>query len=127
MHFLYTNSIPYKNDILLAEDIVFWLLRRAAASFLKKAGQKLLVSLLCFIGAFFTLPDRLDTYAGATIGRPLWFTGNFIRRLKAAQTFFGKSLTKNFFERLKGGGCRPHTPNSDQRLCLWNPQAFEKA
>ncbi|MGN0607489.1 MAG: hypothetical protein ACI4JM_13305, partial [Oscillospiraceae bacterium] len=30
------------------------------ASFLKKAGQKLLVSPLCFIDAFFILPNRLD-------------------------------------------------------------------
>ncbi|MGN0606030.1 MAG: hypothetical protein ACI4JM_05870, partial [Oscillospiraceae bacterium] len=26
--------------------------------------------------------------------------------------FFGKSLTKNFFKRWKGGGYRPHTPVS---------------
>ena len=36
----------------------------------------------------------------ATNGRPLWFTGNFIRRLKAAQPFFIKRLPKNFLERL---------------------------
>ncbi|MGN0606355.1 MAG: hypothetical protein ACI4JM_07520, partial [Oscillospiraceae bacterium] len=49
----------------------------------------------------------------------------------AAQTFFGKSLTKNFFERLKGGGCRPHTPISLIRAtkgsAFGNHQLFEKS
>ena len=71
------------------------------------------------------------SFVEATNGRPLLLIGNFIRRLPAAQTFFGKSLTKNFFELHLGRGLPPPHPrfahSSDQRLCLWKPQAFEKA
>ncbi|MGN0605159.1 MAG: hypothetical protein ACI4JM_01425, partial [Oscillospiraceae bacterium] len=59
-------------------------------------------------------------------------------------TFFIKRLPKNFLERLKGGGCRPHTPISliratkgsafgnrkllkklDQNFCLSNSHYFK--
>ena len=69
----------------------------------------------------------------ATIGRPcinkFIIPVQQIRRLSAAQAFFGKSLPKNFLERLKGGGKPPHphfAHSSDQRLCLWKPPAFLK-
>ena len=70
---------------------------------------------------------------GATSGSPLRFIEKFIvlvLRTAFAQTFFGKSLTKNFFERHLGRGLPPPHPHfahsSDQRLCLWKPPAFLK-
>ncbi|MGN0604942.1 MAG: hypothetical protein ACI4JM_00315, partial [Oscillospiraceae bacterium] len=48
-----------------------------------------------------------------------------------AQTFFGKSLTKNFFERIEGRGLCPHTPVSLIRatkgFAFGNHQLFEKS
>ncbi|MGN0605751.1 MAG: hypothetical protein ACI4JM_04435, partial [Oscillospiraceae bacterium] len=47
----------------------------------------------------------------------LWLVWNFIipvQRTAFAQTFFGKSLTKNFLERPLGRGLCPHTPVSLQ-------------
>ena len=72
------------------------------------------------------------SFAVATIGRPFAdISYQQILRTTFAQTFFGKSLTKNFFERLKGGGCRPHTPVSLIRAtkgsAFGNRQLFEKS
>ncbi|MGN0606708.1 MAG: hypothetical protein ACI4JM_09325, partial [Oscillospiraceae bacterium] len=45
------------------------------------------------------------------------------RRLSAAQTFFGKSLTKNFSERIERQGLRPRTPWSFA-VCGRRPKAL---
>ena len=76
------------------------------------------------------------TVVGATTGCRLWFIEDWIvsvQRTAFAQTFFGKSLTKNFSERIKRQGLRPRTPwnfavcGRRQGLCPLTPQAFEKA
>ena len=73
------------------------------------------------------------TVVGATTGCRLWFIEDWIvsvQRTAFAQTFFGKSLTKNFSERLKGGDSVP-TPlwsfavcGRRQGLCPLTPPAF---
>ena len=57
---------------------------------------------------------------------PLLFYGNFIipvQQTAFAQTFFGKSLTKNFFERIERQGLRPRTPWSFA-VCGRRPKAL---